>query len=456
MNFLNYFNYDFVYNILIGLSVIGLIFLFLYILFPIFLKNLFTIFSSPRVLFTIKMVCLFRFLSFIHLPFIDLEFVGDIYKNSNIMNFIQSIAGDSGKRLSIAALFIMPSIQASIVMNGLPLAIEYFRELRKDSHRRELRRMHNTILTLVIAFLFASFHILYIMHNIPGGAILEKDIFAKIILILILVTTSMILIWISERITLKGVGGGPNFMMLSSIVSQLSSFIWTKFFVDKNYECDFSMVALIIISLSFSFIIIFGETVCYNIKVYFKRSFAIMNEEMDSILPLKLNPAGIMPAIAAQQVISFMNYVFGFILPIFSITFNYDDMDPYSKLLMRALIISVFTFAYLPFQIETEEVADTMKNLDAYITGFKDGKETKEVISDVLSALCVIASLYLIVIIIVPELILCLLDITDHAFTSLTLMIAIYGAIDLYGRVVPNQGTALFVRNKKENEKYNF
>lgn len=403
-----------------------------------FFKGLFNVFSSPRVIFTLQMIVLYRFLTHIDLPFVDLSLLGDIKEQSQIMSFLNHISGDSIRRMAITWLFIGPSIQASIMMNSISLALPYFRNLKKDPYQRNKRRIYTIILTLLLSFGFAIHHI-YVLADIPGGFMLDRSFYAKFILIMVLVTTTMILSWIAERITERGIGNGTGVLMLCSILSLLSSYLYKKFITEQDYTMNFDVQCIMVIIVSFSLIVIFGETVCYNIKIFFKRSKPIGNIKRDySILPFRLNPASIMPVIVSMHFIGFIKWALGSIFPLFSINIDVNNLDPYTDLIMQAIGIVICTFVYLPLSVDPEDVAESMTNIDAYSPGVKEGQKTIEMLANILSLLCIIAAVYLVTIMIVPNAILLALGAANNRFTSMVLTLAIYTSMDLYDRVVPD------------------
>jgi preprotein translocase subunit SecY len=372
------------------------------------LKNIYKIEElRTRILNTLGFLLIYRLGSFIVLPGVDSEALqaanGD---PSGLAGLINIFAGGAFSRASIFALGIMPYISASIVMQLLGLAIPHFQRLQKEgeSGRKKINQ-YTRFLTVLVTVLQAPG---YIASQIPVTARLHNDTMFWASSIIILLSGTIFIMWLGEKITDKGIGNGISLIIMIGIIANLPvAFI--QEFVSRLENSGGGLVVLLVELVGLFLIIVVSILLVQGtrkIPVQFAKKIVGAKQYggVRQYIPLKVNAAGVMPIIFAQAImfipLTFASFsdsssVNGFVTVI-------SDYTGFWHNLLFAVMIIAFTYFYTAITINPNQMADDMKRNGGFIPGVKPGKNTAEFIDSVMSKITFPGSLFLAFVAILP------------------------------------------------------
>jgi preprotein translocase subunit SecY len=372
------------------------------------IKNIFKIEElRSRILNTLGLILIYRLGSFIVLPGVDsaaLEAASGT--PTGIAALINMFAGGAFSRASIFALGIMPYISASIVVQLLGMAVPYFQKLQKEgeSGRKRLNSI-TRMLTILITMGQAPS---YIATQIPASAIVMDSSFFWIQATIILITGTMFVMWLGEKITDKGIGNGISLIIMIGIIADLP-FAFVAEFVSRMEEAGGGLVVFLVELVVLMFIII-GTILLVQgtrrIPVEFAKKIVGSKQYGGArqYIPLKVNASGVMPIIFAQAIMFVPITLAGFAeteaLSGFAALFG--DFTGLWYNLAFALMIIAFTYFYTAVTVNPNQMAEDMKRNGGFIPGVKPGKATADFIDNVMSKITLPGAISLAIIAIMP------------------------------------------------------
>ncbi|MDH8701985.1 preprotein translocase subunit SecY [Dysgonomonadaceae bacterium PH5-43] len=368
-----------------------------------------------RILVTILLITVFRFLRVISLPGIDPTFLTGLkgQTEGGLLGLLDMFSGGAFSNASIVALGIMPYISASIVIQLLSIAVPYFQKLQREgeSGRRKINQ-YTRYLTLVLLLLQAPAYLmnLNVQMREAGGAIPEGMWFT-VSSTIILAAGSMFVLWLGERITDKGIGNGISFIIMVGILARLP-IAFVQEFTSRISETAGGLI-MFIIELLLLLAVIAGAILLVQgtrrIPVQYAKQM-IGNKQYGGArqyIPLKVNAANVMPIIFAQAIMfipialigygsgdpdSWMVKIFSPLTNIYGFTYN----------LVNAILIILFTWFYTAITINPKQMAEDLKRNNGFIPGVKPGKKTVEYIDEIMSRITLPGSLFLALVAIMP------------------------------------------------------
>ena len=349
---------------------------------------------------------IYRLGSYIVLPGVDSSLLSKSHHQAEgIVGLINIFAGGAFSRASVFGLGIMPYISASIVIQLLGMAIPYFQKLQKEgeSGRKKINQ-YTRILTILVTILQAPGYIA--SQIIPHIGPQPKFFWVESTLIL--VTGTMFVMWLGEKITDKGIGNGISLLIMVGIVARLPFAIAAEF--GSRLEATGGGLIMFLVEIVFLLLVIIFSILLVQgtrrIPVQFAKKI-VGNKQYGGVrqyIPLKVNAAGVMPIIFAQAIMFIPAAVVGFTdvasLSGFAQTFNNHNGFIYN--LVFALLIIVFTYFYTAIMVNPNQMAEDMKRNGGFIPGVKPGKKTAEFIDQVMSRITFPGSLFLAILAILP------------------------------------------------------
>ncbi len=370
---------------------------------------------KSRLLFVVMALLVFRAGSFVPLPGIDAAVLADLIdkQQGTIVEMFNMFSGGALERASILALGIMPYISASIVIQLLTVVHPALAELKKEGEagRRKISQ-YTRYSTLVLA----TFQAIGIATGLPSMVdnlvVIDQAMFTLLATVS-LVTGTMFLMWLGEQITERGIGNGISIIIFAGIVAGLPSAIGQTIEQARLGQLHALLLLLIVVlSLAVIYFVVFMERGQRRIVVnYAKRQqgrkvFAAQSTH----LPLKINMAGVIPAIFASSIILFPGTLaqwfggngegtFGFLLTVS------DALKPGQPLyvMLYASAIIFFCFFYTALVFNPRETADNLKKSGAFIPGIRPGEQTAKYIDKVMTRLTLAGALYITFICLIPE-----------------------------------------------------
>lgn len=369
---------------------------------------------SSRIIFTILILVICRFGSFIPIAGIDSIALSSVAEQnqSGILGMFNMLSGGSLGRMSIFALAIMPYITASIIIQLMSIAYKPLENLKKEGEagKRKVNQL-SRYLTVLLAAFQAYGVALSLEHVVTslGPVVIIPGLFFKVTTVITLVVGTMFLMWLGEQITSRGIGNGSSLIIFIGIVSGVPSAIISMF--ELSRKGGLSPIVAISICLGVIVIIaliIFFEKAQRKVLVqYPKRQVGNKIYGGDSThMPLKLNTSGVIPPIFASSILLFPATIANFSTNnseiMSTLTFYLGHGKPLYIILYIALIM-FFSFFYTAIVFNSEETANNLRKYGAYIPGKRPGKNTSQYFDYVLTRLTVLGGLYLSFICVAPE-----------------------------------------------------
>jgi len=361
-----------------------------------------------RILFTIFILLVYRFGTFVPIPGIDVEILKKFFSSekANFFGMINLFSGGALERMSIFALNIMPYITSSIIMQLMTSMYKGLADLKKDGeYGRAKINQYTRYLTIVLAF-FQSLGVYYALANTDHSAFISDSPIFLYTTCVSLVGGTVMLMWFGERITTSGIGNGISLIIFVGIVSSLPSSIAQVFDLSRTGVYSWIAVIAFFIGLGlFLMLICFVEKTHKRIKIQYPNASLIKSSGMSdsSFLPLKINVSGVIPPIFASSILMF---------PTAFVQFTGGEGGALTASLARggslylilfAALILFFSYFYSSIIFNTEEVANNLKKSNCFILGVRPGVNTATYLDKVVSRLTLIGAVYLIFICVLPE-----------------------------------------------------
>lgn len=364
-----------------------------------------------RIINTLGLLLIYRIGSFITLPGIDPNELGNLAEQGagGLFGLLNMFAGGAFSRASIFALGIMPYISASIIVQLLTVAVPYFQRMQKEGEDGRNKMNQITRYLTIIVTALQSIAYLTNLQSEVGTAIYNPGVWFSITSVVIMIAGTMFVMWLGERITDKGLGNGISLIIMVGIISRfpgsLFSEIGFKFDGKGGGLVIFLVEMFALISVIAIVIMLVQGTrkipVNYAKRVQGNRQFGGMRQ----YLPMKVNATGVMPIIFAQALmfipITVAQFLsdsdVGYFLRVFS------DNTSLAYNLTFALLIIVFTYFYTAITVNPTQIADDLKKNNGFIPGIKPGKNTSEYIDNVMSRITLPGSLFLALVAIFPS-----------------------------------------------------
>jgi len=363
-----------------------------------------------RILFTVFILCIYRLGTYIPLPGIDSQSLQSLMQSNQkgLLGMFNVFSGGAVNRMAILALGIMPYISSSIIVQLLTGVSEYFKNLKSQG---EIGRRKITQYTRYGTVLLATVQGYGVAVGLESsaGVVIDSGNFFKLTSVITLVAGTMFLMWLGEQITQRGIGNGISLIIFSGIVAEIPRALASTFELGRTGALSASTILLIFILLiSTVAFIVFIERALRKILInYPKRQMGtkIYGGE-SSHLPLKINTAGVIPAIFASALlllpITFSNFTFSDSEFLLNISGMFSQGKPLYMLLYASGII-FFSFFYTSIVFNPKETAENLRKHGGYVPGIRPGERTAYFIEDILTRLTTIGALYLTLVCLMPE-----------------------------------------------------
>ena len=369
-----------------------------------------------RILFTLMILMVYRFGSFVVLPGVDSVALQKSMANadaSSLLGLINTFSGGAFNQASVFALGIMPYITASIIIQLLGFAVPYFQRLQQregESGRKKISQI-TRLLTVAITLVQGSGYLTYIIQQgviLPG---LPQPIF-WIANIIILSTGTVFAMWLGEKITDRGIGNGISLLITIGIIATLPSSLIFEF----TSQLGAGKLILFVLEMIVLFLVIMATILIVQavrkVPIQFAKrmvgrgSSTIPVSGARDYIPVKVNAAGVMPIIFAQALMFLPATVAQFgntpgeAPSAFLMQLNDFTSVPYN--LIYFVLVVVFTYVYTALLVNPTQYAEYLKRQNAFIPGIKPGKSTADFIDSVTTRITLPGSIFLGLIAIFP------------------------------------------------------
>ena len=379
------------------------------------IKNIWSVEDlRSRILWTLALAAVYRFGSFVVLPGINPNALGqlDEQTNTGLMSLLNMFSGGAFSNASIFALGIMPYISASIVIQLFAFVVPHFQKMQREgeSGRRKMNQ-YTRWLTIIILLFQAPSYLLNLRTQAAGALNPELDwTFFIISSTVILAAGSMFILWLGERITDKGIGNGVSLIIMLGIIARLPQAFIQEVVARLN---NLSGGGLIMFAIE---LVIFVLVICAAILLvqgtrkvpvqYAKRMYA--GQQVGGsrqYIPLKIFAANVMPIIFAQAImfipVVFLQMVNGGENASAALIALSDNTNVWYNLLFAALIVA-FTYFYTAITMNPVQMAEDMKRNNGFIPGVRPGHDTAEYLDQIMTRLVFPGSIFLALIACMP------------------------------------------------------
>ena len=363
-----------------------------------------------RIFFTIFILIIYRLGTYVPLAGIDPQALKEVMSSTQkgLLGMFNVFSGGAVTRMAIFALGIMPYISSSIIIQLLTGVSDYFKSLKEQG---EIGRKKITQLTrygTVLIAILQGYGVSVGLEN-AGTLVMDPGMSFRITTTISLVAGTTFLMWLGEQITLRGVGNGISLIIFSGIVAEIPRALASTFELGRTGALSATLIIMIfiLVILTVLFIVFFERAMRKILINYPKRQMGnkIYGGE-SSHLPLKINTAGVIPAIFASALlllpVTLANFGFSESETFLNISSMFTQGQPLYMLLYASGII-FFSFFYTSIVFNPKETAENLRKYGGYIPGIRPGERSAEYIESILMKLTTIGSLYLTFVCLLPE-----------------------------------------------------
>ena len=419
-----------------------------------------------KLLFTLFMLFVIRIGSNIPVPGVNTDFFMNIFDNlqaQDAVGWLSSMTGGSFEEMSVLALSITPYITSSIIMELLTIAIPPLEEIQKEGTdgRRKIAE-YTRYVTVALSLLESS--AMAIGFN---GSGFFKDSPASVLTIIVAIFAmtagSAFLMWVGERITESGVGNGISVVLLFNIISSLPSdfgTLYERFLKGKNmaFMVTYSLIIIAIV-IGIIAISVILQDARRDIPVQYASRIAGRNSMSNgaSVIPLKVNTAGVIPVIFASSIMSLPLIILQFLdirNTIFNVIASVLNSGSWFRAeypmytfgcLIYVFLVIFFAYFYTSITFNPNEVAGNIKRDGGFIPGVRAGKETADYLTRILNYIIFIGAVGLCIVALIPIVISGVFNISRISFAGTSLLIVVGVILETLAQIK----SQLIVRNYK-------
>ena len=363
-----------------------------------------------RILFTIFILSIYRLGTYVPLPGIDAQSLQTLMQSNQrgLLGMFNVFSGGAIQRMAIFALGIMPYISSSIIISLLTGVSDYFKNLKNQG---EIGRKKITQYTRYGTVLLATVQGYGVSVGLESSSnvVIDPGMFFKLTTVITLVAGTIFLMWLGEQITQRGIGNGISLIIFSGIVAEIPRALATTFELGRTGALSVSTILSIFLLLlgTVAFIVFIERAIRKILINYPKRQMGtkIYGGE-SSNLPLKINTAGVIPAIFASALlllpITFSNFTLSDSEFFIGLSSLFSQGKPLYMLLYASGII-FFSFFYTSIVFNPKETAENLRKHGGYVPGIRPGERTAYFIEDILTKLTTIGAMYLTLVCLMPE-----------------------------------------------------
>lgn len=395
-----------------------------------------------KILITLAFLFAYRVLAYITIPGVDLVVIKDFFdtNQSNALGLFNMFSGNAVERFSIISLGIMPYITASIVMELLVATFPALGKMKKerDGMQKYMQIIrYVTIFITVVQAISVSFGLRSIGGGSNGAILIDMSEFL-VISVFCMLTGTMLLMWIGEQITQRGVGNGISLIIFGGIVSGIPSAIAATFKLVNTGEINIiSLIFIVAIIIATICCIVYIELAERRIPISYARKVIMQNQNkrIMNYIPIKLNLSGVIPPIFASAILVFPSTI----LQASSNKYLQavaDFLNPnqyFYNILMFALVV-FFAYFYSSIVFNAKDIADNLKRQGGYIPGMRPGDGTSSFLNSVANNLTLWGSLYLAIVSTLPWILVKLLGVPFY-FGGTAVLIVVQVAIDTMRKI---------------------
>ncbi|HLL14931.1 MAG TPA: preprotein translocase subunit SecY [Pyrinomonadaceae bacterium] len=372
-----------------------------------------------RIGFTLGLLAIYRLGAHVTAPGINKDQLARVWGDvgNTLLGVLDLFSGGNFQTISVFALGVTPYITASII---LQLMTTVFSQLKKLQEEGEAGRQKINQYTRYLTVVLACFQTSIVARWLQANGVGEPGWGFILTTIITLTTGTVFVMWLGEQITERGIGNGISLLIFAGIVIGLPSGLGqvaTRLRGGVAMEVIGVLALCLMLVLLIAFIV-FVETARRKVPIsYAKRHVGRqLVGGQQTVMPLKINMAGVIPVIFASSMLAFPQTIAQFVsdpsaapgswrYSIYTFIQQFHGGDPYYELFFLALIV-IFTFFYITIIFNVEEVADNLRKHGGFIPGIRPGRNTAEFLNTILTRLTTVGAIYLALVAFVPQIML--------------------------------------------------
>lgn len=417
------------------------------------IRNIFNIPElRKRILFTIGILVVVRIGAHIPIPGVDGEALGAAVANfqNTLFGLYDLFAGGAFQKATLFALGIMPYISASIILQLMGAVVPYFQRLQQEGEegRKKITQLtrYGTVLISAMQSYGVSIFLESMTATLNGATvpvIPHPGFMFKFTTMVSLITGTMLLMWLGERITERGIGNGISLIIMVGILSRFPNVVISEITLIREGVRGIlgELILLAIMFLVVAFVVLITQgtrkiPVQYAKRVVGRKIYGGQSTH----IPLKVNTAGVMPIIFAQSIMFIPTTIATFFSEsaFMQGVMRWFSYDHWFYWIIFGLIIVFFTYFYTAIAFDPQQVSSTMKQQGGFIPGVRPGKRTAEFIDNILTRVTLPGSIFLALVAVFPYILMQIMDIGyDLAsfFGGTSLLIIVGVALDTLQQV---------------------
>ncbi len=407
-----------------------------------------TIFTIPdlkrRILFTVALLIIVRMGAHIPVPGVDGEALARAFQNlqNSLFGLFNTFVGGAFQKASLFSLGIMPYISASIIIQLMGSVVPYFQRLQKEGEAGRKKITQLTRYGTVMISVMQSYSVALFLEK-ELQVVIDPGFLFRFTTVVSMVTGTIFLMWLGERITERGIGNGISMIIMIGIVASLPNVIVGEItLIQEDVRSLLSEVILIgVMFLIVAFVVLLTQgtrriPVSYAKRVVGRKVYGGQNTH----IPLRVNTAGVMPIIFAQAIMFIPSTVSMFFTDsefMQSIMMWFSFEHPFYWFVFGLMIV-FFTYFYTAMAFDPVQVSSNMKQQGGFIPGVRPGKKTAEYIDNILTRVTLPGSISLAFVAIFPYILMQTMDVGyDLAsfFGGTSLLIIVGVALDTLQQV---------------------
>lgn len=397
-----------------------------------------------KILFTVGALLIFRLTTQISIPGANLEAIRSVFQQNSFLGIFSALTGGSAENFSIVMMGVSPYINASIIMQLLTVIVPKLEAMSKEGEQGQKQiNKYTRWLTLPLAFL-QSYGTILLLNSQSQVQIIENIRDPKVILPIMLVITAgtVWLMWLGEIITEKGIGNGISLLIFTNIIAGMPQIVAQSLYLGQtDSQALVPFVATILFTVILLVVIVLITEAERKIPInYAGHKFQGKGEQ--SILPIRINQAGMVPIIFAVSLVSFPSLLSKFFILSKSDTLKSIGeiinvhLAPSSPLylFLYFVFIILFTFFYVSITFNPKQVAENIQKRGGYIPGIRPGSQTVEYLGKISNRLNLFGGTFLALIAVAPILLSILFS--GSGLSSVSNLISGAGMIIIVGVVL--------------------
>lgn len=391
-----------------------------------------------RILFTLMIVAIFRMGIFIPVPGVDASKVATLVGDSgSLLSFYDMIAGGAFSKFSIFALGVTPYINASIIIQLLTVAIPYLEELSKEGQDGRKKIQNYTKYAAMVFALIQGYASYVLIKN--SGAILIDGTFGLLLILLTMITGTMLLVWIGEQISTRGIGSGVSVIIFVNIISSLPTTGYQiAGLLQSNRVSLVEVVIFVAVALALLVTVVVINLAERRIPVQYagKAVGRKVVKSQSSHIPISLNSSGVMAIIFGMSVMQFPTVIAqiwpnsSFAKFVTSSLWSIFQQNTLKYVVAYFLLILFFAWFYTIITFKPDEMAENMNKSSGFIPGIRPGEKTAAYLEKILTRISLLGGTFAAIIAVVPILAAIFTNFQGISFGGTSLLILVGVSLD--------------------------